>query len=184
VPCFIVAGPAKSGRSTILLSMARSFLAAGTPLVVAAPRSSPLRALAGAPGVAALFDRPELGAAELTAALASFSRPGVVLVDDAELLRDCGAAGELSRLIAHGRDTGRALVLGGDAMSIGVGFAGWQVEARRARRGCLTAPAALPEGDLIGVRLSRDAVGQPPRPGRCLLNSGDGALVTVAVPAG
>ncbi|HEY2279625.1 MAG TPA: FtsK/SpoIIIE domain-containing protein, partial [Streptosporangiaceae bacterium] len=132
LPCFIAAGPAKSGRSTILLSMARSFLAVGTPVIVAAPRPSPLRALAGTPGVTAVFDRPELGAAELTEALDLFGRPGVVLVDDAELLRDCGAAAEFSRLIAHGGDTGRALVLGGDAESIGVGFTGWQVEARRA----------------------------------------------------
>ena len=183
VPCFIVAGPAKSGRSTILLSMARSFLAAGTPVVLAAPRPSPLRALAGVPGVVAVFDRPELGEAELAGALAAFTGPGVVLVDDAELLRDCGAAGELSRLIALGGDAGRALVLGGDAESIGVGFGGWQVEAKRARRGCLTAPSTIPEGDLIGVRLPRDLLGQPPRPGRCLLHTGDGTLITVSVPA-
>jgi S-DNA-T family DNA segregation ATPase FtsK/SpoIIIE len=183
MPCFIVAGPAKSGRSTILLSMARSLLAAGTPVVVAAPRPSPLRALNGVPGVLGLFDRPELGEAELAGAVAAFSGPGVVLVDDAELLRDCGAAGELSRLIALGGDSGRALVLGGDAESIGVGFGGWQVEAKRARRGCLTAPSAIPEGDLIGVRLSRDVLGQPPRPGRCLLHTGDGTLITVSVPA-
>jgi S-DNA-T family DNA segregation ATPase FtsK/SpoIIIE len=183
MPCFIVAGPAKSGRSTILLSMARSFLAAGTPVVLAAPRPSPLRALKGAPGVVCVFDRPELGAAELAGALASFAGTGVVLVDDAELLRDCGAAAELSRLIALGGDAGRALVLGGDAESIGVGFSGWQVEAKRARRGCLTAPSTIPEGDLIGVRLSRDVLGQPPRPGRCLLHTGDGTLITVSVPA-
>ena len=183
MPCFIVAGPAQSGRSTILLSMARSFLAAGTPVVLAAPRPSPLRALAGAPGVMGLFDRPELGEAELAGALASFSRPGVVMIDDAELLRDCGAAGELSRLIALGGDAGRALVLGGDAERIGMGFSGWQVEAKRARRGCLTAPATIPEGDLIGVRLPRDLLGQPPRPGRCLLHTGDGKLITVSVPA-
>jgi S-DNA-T family DNA segregation ATPase FtsK/SpoIIIE len=183
MPCFIVAGPAKSGRSTILLSMARSFLAAGTRVVLAAPRPSPLRALVGAPGVLGVFDRPELAEAELAGALASFTGPGVVLIDDAELLRDCGAAGELSRLAAFGSDTGRALVLGGDAESIGVGFSGWQVEARRARRGCLTAPSTIPEGDLIGVRLSRDVLGQPPRPGRCLLHTGDGNLITVSVPA-
>ena len=182
MPCFIVAGPAKSGRSTILLSMARSFLAAGTPVVLAAPRPSPLRALAGAPGVLEVFDRPELGEAELAGALASFRGPGVVLVDDAELLRDCGAAGELSRLVTLGGDAGRALVLGGDAESIGIGFSGWQVEAKRARRGCLTAPSTIPEGDLIGVRLSRDVLGQPPRPGRCLLHTGDGKLITVSVP--
>jgi len=131
MPCFIVAGPAKSGRSTVLLSMARSFLAAGTPVVVAAPRPSPLRALAGVPGVMGMFDGAELGEAELATALASFRGPGVVLIDDAELLRDCGAAGELSRLVALGSDAGRALVLGGDAESVCVGFSGWQVEAKR-----------------------------------------------------
>jgi DNA segregation ATPase FtsK/SpoIIIE, S-DNA-T family len=183
MPCFIVAGPARSGRSTILLSMAKSFLAAGTPVVLAVPRPSPLRALAGAPGVLGLFDRAELGEGEFAEALVSFSGPGVVLVDDAELLRDCDAAGELSRLVALGRDAGRALILGGDAESIGVGFSGWQVEAKRARRGCLTAPSTTPEGDLIGVRLSRDVLGQPPRPGRCLLHTGDGKLTTVSVPS-
>src|SRR5208282_5896452 len=50
---------------------------------------------------------------------------------------------------------------------------------KRARRGCLTAPSTMPEGDLIGVRLSRDVLGQPPRPGRCLLHTGDGKLTTV-----
>jgi S-DNA-T family DNA segregation ATPase FtsK/SpoIIIE len=183
MPCFIVAGPAKSGRSTILLSMARSFLAVGTPVVLAAPRLSPLRTLTGVPGVLGLFDGPELGEAELAEALSSFRRPGVVMIDDAELLRDCGAAGELSRLVTRGSDAGRALVLGGDAESIGVGFSGWQVEAKRARRGCLTAPATIPEGDLIGIRLPRDVLGQPPRPGRCLLHTGDGKLMTVSVPA-
>ena len=124
----------------------------------------------------------DLGEPELAGSLASFARPGVVLIDDAELLRDCGAAAELSRLVALGGDAGRALVLGGDAEGIGVGFSGWQVEAKRARRGCLTAPSTIPEGDLIGVRLSRDVLGQPPRPGRCLLHTGDGKLVTVTVP--
>jgi len=78
-----------------LVVMARSLLAAGTPVVLATPRPSPLRALAGVPGVLGLFDRPELGEAELAGAHASFTGPrSVVLVDDAELLRDCGAAGE------------------------------------------------------------------------------------------
>jgi S-DNA-T family DNA segregation ATPase FtsK/SpoIIIE len=107
-----------------------------------------------------------------------------VLIDDAEILRDCDAGSELSRLIAFGADAGRALVFAGEAEGLGIGFSGWQVEAKRARRGCLTAPAVLPEGDLIGMRLPRDLIGQPPRPGRCLLNTGDGQLITVTVPAG
>ena len=183
VPCFIVAGPAKSGRSTILLSMARSFLAAGSPVVLVAPRPSPLRSLASSPGVLRLFDGSQLGEAELAQALTSFDGRGVVLIDDAELLRDCDATAELSRLIAFGSETGRALVLAGDSDSVGLGFSGWQVDAKRARRGCLTAPATLPEGDLIGVRLPRGVIGQQPQPGRCLLHTGDGTLVTVTVPA-
>ena len=184
MPCFIVAGPAKSGRSTILLSMARSFLTAGTPVILAAPRPSPLRALAGTPGVLRLFDTPELSGEELAGVLSGFTGPGVLLIDDAEILRECDAATELSRLITLGADAGRALVLAGDAESIGIGFSGWQVEAKRARRGCLTAPATLPEGDLIGVRLPRGVLGQPPHPGHCLLHTGDGNLITVTVPAG
>ena len=38
-----------------------------------------------------------------------------------------------------GLSRSRALVLGGDAESIGVGFSGWQVEAKRARRGAIWA---------------------------------------------
>ena len=184
VSCFTVAGPAKSGRSTILLSMARSFLAAGTALVLVAPRPSPLRSLHGAPGVATVFtDATDLGEEDLRTALASVAGPAVVMIDDAELLRDCDASGELSRIIAFGGDSGRALVLGGDSENLGLGFSGWQVDAKRGRRGCLTAPSTLPEGDLIGVRLGHSVLGGQPRPGRCLLNAGDGNLVTVTVPA-
>jgi DNA segregation ATPase FtsK/SpoIIIE, S-DNA-T family len=108
-----------------------------------------------------------------------------VLVDDAELLRDCDASGELSLIISP--DTGpafrRVLVFAGDPEAgLCAGFGGWQVDAKRARRGALTAPASVSDGELIGVRLTRSQAGQPPRPGRCLLNTGDGRLVTVTVP--
>jgi DNA segregation ATPase FtsK/SpoIIIE, S-DNA-T family len=183
VPCFTVAGPAKSGRSTILLSMARSFLAAGTALILVTPRPSPLRILGSAPGVSVAGSGADLDEEELSTALSSVSGPVVVMIDDAELLRDCDASGELSRIISFGGDAGRALVFGGDAEGLGLGFSGWQVDAKRARRGCLTAPMTLPEGDLIGVRLAHSLLGHPPRTGRCLLNVGDGTLTTVTVPA-
>jgi DNA segregation ATPase FtsK/SpoIIIE, S-DNA-T family len=182
VPAFVVAGPAKSGRSTILVSMARSFLAAGTPVVLAAPRPSPLRALGPLDGVVRVFDGTDLDEEEFTAALASAGGRCAVLIDDAEILRDCDASGELSRIVSFGADSGRALVFAGDAESVCLGFGGWQVDAKRARRGCLTAPMTLPEGDLVGVRLTHGLIGHPVRPGRCLLNVGDGNLVAVTVP--
>jgi DNA segregation ATPase FtsK/SpoIIIE, S-DNA-T family len=182
VPAFIVAGPANSGRSTILESMARSFLAAGTPVVLAAPRPSPLRALDGLNGVLRVFTGDDIDEEEFAAVLATAGNRCAVVVDDAEMLRNCDAGGELSKIIALGADSGRALVFGGDADGVCMGFSGWQVDAKRARRGCLTAPQTLPEGDLAGVRLTHSMLGQQSRPGRCLLNVGDGKLVTVTVP--
>jgi S-DNA-T family DNA segregation ATPase FtsK/SpoIIIE len=184
VPAFVVAGPGGSGRSTILVSMARSFLAAGTRAVLIAPRPSPLRSLSSDDGVAAVLTSAELDDDSLAAAVTSFDGPGVVIIDDAELLRDCDASGELSRLIAASSPGPRlGLVLAGDPESgLCAGFGGWQVDAKRARRGALTAPVSIGEGDLIGARLTRSMVGQAARPGRCLLNVGDGHLVTVTVP--
>ena len=49
--------------------MARSLLAAGTELVVATPRPSPLRSLEGRPGVPAVLTGSDLTADELAAAL-------------------------------------------------------------------------------------------------------------------
>jgi S-DNA-T family DNA segregation ATPase FtsK/SpoIIIE len=184
VPAFIVAGPAKSGRSVILESMARSFLAAGTPVVLAAPRPSPLRALSGHDGVLRVFTGDDVDEEEFAAVLAAAGRRCAVVIDDAEMLKNCDASGELSRIVSVGADSGRALVFAGDADGICMGFSGWQVDAKRARRGCLTAPQTLPEGDLIGVRLTHGLLGPQARPGRCLLNAGDGKLITVTVPAG
>ncbi len=181
LPAFTVAGPGSSGRSTILVAMARSFLAAGTRVVIAAPRPSPLRSLAEAAGVERVFTGDSLEEEELAAALACVDGPCVVLVDDAELLRDCDASAELSRILAS---PGRGLVIAGDPEAgLCAGFGGWQIDAKRARRGCLTAPTSPGDGELIGTRLTRGQIGQPTRPGRCLLNTGDGHLITVTVPS-
>ena len=184
IPAFIVAGPARSGRSSVLLSMTRALLSGRAQAILVTPRPSPLRSLAGEPGVARSFEQSDLGIDELRAAMAAFTGPGAVVIDDADLLADCEASTELSKIIT--RATGRplALVLAGDPDTLASGFGGWQADARRARRGCLTAPQTLPEGDLVGVRLPHDRVGRPPRPGRALLHTGDGTLTTIAIPVG
>jgi len=143
-----------------------------------------LRSLASLPGVIRSFEGPELSEEELAAALAAAAGPCAVVMDDAELLTGCEAAGELGAIIARGGERSAALVFAGDPEALASGFGGWHVDARRARRGCLTAPQTLPEGELIGARLSHAHLGHPVRPGRVLLNDGDGTLITVAVPAG
>jgi S-DNA-T family DNA segregation ATPase FtsK/SpoIIIE len=143
-----------------------------------------LRDLAAEPGVVRSFEGPALDGDELRAALGEAAGPVVVVLDDAEVLRDCDAADELKRIISFGGGEQRALVFGGNAEDICTGFSGWQVDAKRARRGCLLCPQQLADGDLIGTRLTRSMIGEPVRPGKALLNPGNGEVITVAIPVG
>ena len=72
--------------------------------------------------------------------------------------------------------------MGGEAAALGTGYTGWHAEARKGRAGALLCPQGVSDGDLIGVRLPRSLVGDPVKPGRAYLNTGDGSLLTVTVP--
>lgn len=176
-PAFLIGGPPRSGRSTALHSVAVSCLAAGTRVLVVTPRPSPLTRLAGQSGVVAVG--ADLTPEVLHEAIAS-GGPLVVLVDDAELMRDVAVAAELSAVIrrAHGSV---AVVAAGDP-EMGSGMVGWQVDARRARRGLLLSPQNVTDADLIGTRVPRGLIGNRVEPGRGLLHLGDGNLLTVQVP--
>ncbi|MDP9796883.1 S-DNA-T family DNA segregation ATPase FtsK/SpoIIIE [Catenuloplanes nepalensis] len=182
VPSFAVGGPAKSGRSTMLVAMARSALDSGQQVIALAPRTSPVRALAGRPGVIAVFTGSEVTSEELTAALAQVTGRALLVVDDASALRDAAASAELRDVIRNGEARRLALVYAGDPEDLSVGFSGWLVDARRSRRGALLSPQSRTDGDLVGLRLQRTSVGQPVRPGRALLHLGDGEPITVQVP--
>ncbi|MEU1128413.1 FtsK/SpoIIIE domain-containing protein [Streptomyces sp. NPDC005900] len=186
VPAFVIAGPAKSGRSTVLLNMARSFRAQGARLVIAAPRQSPLRQLEGQDGVLKVFTGDDIDEDEfeelIDAADASPEDPVAVLVDDAEILEDADAASQFKRIIQRGTDLGLALVLAGDEEDVCSGFSGWQVDAKKGRRGILLSPQDSSSGDLIGLRISRSVVGGPVAPGKGMLHLGNGELATLTTP--
>ncbi|MFD3585683.1 FtsK/SpoIIIE domain-containing protein [Streptomyces sp. NPDC058683] len=184
VPAFVIGGPAKSGRSTTLLGFARSYLAGGVRIVVAAPRMSPLRELEGQEGVLKVFTGRDIEEDELTEVIASASpaEPIVVLVDDAEVLDDCDAEDVFKRIVESGVEEGLAVVIAGDEDEICDGFSGWQVDAKKARRGILLSPQESGSGELIGVRTTRAMVGGPIQPGRGMLHLGSGEHVTVTTP--
>lgn len=182
IPSFVVAGPPKSGRSTLLRSMARALLTQGSSVVVVAPRQSPLRQLAGQPGVVASFEKADLSAADLQEALDRAPGPVTVLIDDAELLKEAGAGSVLKEIISFGGERGRALVIGGASEDLAQGFSGWHIDARKGRRGALLSPQAPMDGDLIGVRLPRSVVGGQVQAGRAMVHLGDGELRMVQVP--
>jgi len=162
-PAFVIAGPSGSGRSTALMTMARWLLGQGRQLLVLGHRRSPLRTLAGEPGVLAV-----LGAAdsvELEQQLRSHPDL-VVLADDAETLHDTPVERPLLALLRADADGGVALLLAGSSSEMAGCFRGLTVEARRARTGLLLGATSPVDGDLLGVRVPRSDSAPP---GRALL---------------
>ncbi|WP_419995860.1 FtsK/SpoIIIE domain-containing protein [Streptomyces boninensis] len=186
VPGFVVAGPAKSGRSTVLMNLARSYLGRGVRLVIAAPRMSPLRDLEGQDGVLQVFTGSDIEEDELTEAVesSSLTEPIVILIDDGEMLEDCEAEDEFKKIMQTGAERGLAIVIAGDEDDVCSGFSGWQVDIKKSKRGILLSPQDTSAGELIGVRLSRGSVGGSVTPGKGLLHLGSGEAFTVTVPVG
>ncbi|GAA1979523.1 FtsK/SpoIIIE domain-containing protein [Catenulispora subtropica] len=184
VPSFVIAGPPKAGRSTMLQMMARTLVVQGASVVLVAPRPSPLRKMASEQGVLAVLENGgDLSEEALRGAIEQAAgRPVAVLVDDAELLKDAPAGAVLKEIITYGAERGQALVIAGSPEDLNAGFSGWHVDARKGRRGALLSPQSPMDGDLIGTRIPRSAVGGQVQPGRALLHLGDGEVRTIQVP--
>jgi S-DNA-T family DNA segregation ATPase FtsK/SpoIIIE len=158
-PGVVVAGPARSGRSTTLLTMARSLIAAQTPVLVITPRRSPLRALEGTPGVVAVLGA-DFDIEFLRTELNPLDRY-VVLVDDAEMLFDAPNSPILERIIVTGRDADHGLILGGTTGDLSRCYTGFIPAALKSRCGVLVTVDTPDDGDLFGVRLPRNAAPGP-----------------------
>ncbi len=179
---FVVAGPPKSGRSTVLLSMICSFLQAGSEVVITAPRSSPLRELAGRAGIRAVLTDGDLTEDLLAPHVEPSADPVVLVMDDAEMHKEITGKDWLRGFIRTAGERNRAIVIAGNAAEVCQGFSGWQIELKKNRYGALLSPQNLTDGDIVGVRVPRSSIGGPVQPGRALLHLGDGDLVTVQVP--
>ena len=179
---FLVAGPGRSGRSTVLATMARSLLDQGVELVVVAPRASPLRDLAAEPGVLALLTTAAVTPDDLAPWFDDGPARRVLVVDDAEKLKDCPASAWLASFVSSCTERGQALVAGGSAAELAVGFTGWHVDLRRGRCGALLSPQVPAEGDLIGAVVPRSSLSVRPRIGVAQVNVGDGVVQPVQVP--
>ena len=179
---FLVAGPGRSGRSTVLVTMARSLLAQGVELLIVAPRASPLRELAGSPGVLAMVGTAALTPDDVAPWFDDGPGRRVLMVDDAEKLRDCEAASWLTTFVSACAERGQAFVAGGSAAELALGFTGWHVDLRHGRCGALLSPQAPAEGDLIGAVVPRSSLSVRPRIGIAQVNVGDGVVQPVQVP--
>jgi S-DNA-T family DNA segregation ATPase FtsK/SpoIIIE len=183
-PGFVVGGPPRSGRSTALVTMADSLLDAGCELVVVTPRQSPLRGFAGRPGVLGVLSGIAVAERDVLALLDQALGPAVVMVDDGELLVDAPSASAFETVLREGRDAQRALVVGGTTGEMINGYRGYVVEARKTKSGVLLCPEHPLEGDLLGIRPPRSAVGPAPKGRGLLVTRGTFVPVQVPLPPG
>jgi S-DNA-T family DNA segregation ATPase FtsK/SpoIIIE len=171
---FVIAGPARSGRSTALVAAVRS-LAGPVEVLAVAPRPSPLRAAA-----VRLVDPHDLAGV-----LAEAAHPVVLAVDDAERLTDPVLGDALEDFARSCRDTGNALLAAAATEDLLLNrFRGWLPQARRSRCGLLLNPASHLDGEVFELRLPRSLAGTWP-PGRGLLvRRGETTLTQVPLSEG
>lgn len=174
-PGAVIAGPSRSGRSSVLLTAAHSLIDRGTPVIAVAPRRSPLKQLAGA---VAVLDGNADNLQELVADLHEY----VVLVDDAELINaDAPLGMALEEVLRSGRDGDHALLIAGTTGDLAVAYRGFVAETRKSRTGLLLAVQSQADGDLFTIRLPRGTAGGPPGRG-FLVTTGNITPVQAALP--
>jgi S-DNA-T family DNA segregation ATPase FtsK/SpoIIIE len=140
---FVVAGAARSGRSTVLISALTQFARrSGIHPAVLAPPRSPLRSAAG-----------EQGIRVLDSGGASADQAGVLLVDDAEHLAGTPAEDWLTERLS--RPTAPITVLASvRSDQLAVAYRGLLAELRKAGCALLLQPTAA-DAELFGIALPR-----------------------------
>lgn len=168
---FLIAGPQRSGRSTALAAIVTSLAGradGSLPVLVVAPRPSPVRDLAALPGVLGVLTEDSAG---IAARLADHvdGGPLALVVDDGELLTDRDLSDPLEAFARDARDRGSLLVAGATTEDVLASpYRGWLAAIRRSRCGVLLNPASHVDGEVFGLRLPRSVNGGWP-PGRGLL---------------
>ncbi|HTJ66862.1 MAG TPA: FtsK/SpoIIIE domain-containing protein [Actinospica sp.] len=143
----LIAGPPRSGRSSALVTIAATVLAAPEPprIVAFAPRRSPLRDLPEPVVVCTDY-------AQLDGVLGQFEGRTLLLVDDADTVPD--GLGVIDRFIAKA-GPGRHVVAAGRNDGVRRQFGLWTQRVREARCGVLLVPDHDMDHDLLGTQLPR-----------------------------
>ncbi|MGL5857619.1 MAG: FtsK/SpoIIIE domain-containing protein [Angustibacter sp.] len=168
-PVAMVAGLAGSGRTAVLRLCAETARRRGQQVLGVCPRPGGLvDQLTGLPGGRAVAGA---GAAseELVEALRALPASSLVLVDDAELLRDGPLAAALQAVVRQAREKDWAVVVAGQTTDLSAGLSGWLHEARRGRQGLLLSPTTLMDAEVVSTRLTRSQLASRVVPGRGLL---------------
>lgn len=151
----IVAGPPRSGRSTLLRLLHRQARALGLTTIIAAGPRSPLADVAREESTTVLSPDDGIDSVRLPG-----TRPCLVLVDDSELWVDSSLGQALSDWLRRGNPQASAVVVG-RSDDLATTYRGLGAQARRSQRGILLRPGPI-DGELLGVRLPRRPSTGPP----------------------
>jgi S-DNA-T family DNA segregation ATPase FtsK/SpoIIIE len=119
---------------------------------------------------------------ELVTKLRALTPGSLVLVDDAEMVREGELAPALSALIRQAREKSWCVVVAGETAQLTAGLSGWLYEARRGRQGLLLSPQTLADGEVMGLRLTRSVLTSKVLPGRGLLIESGGDVLIIQAP--
>jgi S-DNA-T family DNA segregation ATPase FtsK/SpoIIIE len=153
----VVAGPPRSGRSTLLRSLLHQARDMSLPVLAAGPARSPLVAEARALGIP--VRTPSDGSTPWPESAT------VWLVDDAEAFQDLPAGDAVAERFAAA-PAGTLIVAAGRTEDLVTSYRGLCGMLRRHRAGVLLRPGPV-DGELFGVRLPRSTETLPP--GRAVL---------------
>jgi S-DNA-T family DNA segregation ATPase FtsK/SpoIIIE len=171
----LVAGPARSGKSLTLCTIAERLAGAGLTIAAVAGRRSPLP---DCPAIDQVAAAAEAGA--MLAQLRVHSGPIVLLVDDAEGIDD--ADGAIAGLLGSGR-TDLHVIAAARADSLRTLYSHWTKEIQRSKVGLLLRPNIDYDGELVGANLPRRAPVQMIAGRGYLAHNGELDIVQVAKPA-
>lgn len=172
-PVLAVLGDGRTGRSTTLLTVLASTLAAdpATRVTLVAPRPSPLRALSGREGTTLATTPEELAALDLGG--------GLLLVDDAEALGSAGTEA-LERALRDARTSGLTAWIAARGADITRVYEGWARYLVSLRTGLLLQPGS-DAGVIFDVRLPPRTTAMPAGRGYLVVRN-HFTLVQVAEP--
>lgn len=153
-----VVGPARSGRSTALRSMAAALLSRGIAIALVSPRLSPLLDLRDHDGVVATIDAVAAQAFEA----ADVNGARVVLIDDADALSEDHRG--MPSLLA---DDHIAVVAAGSLEIFSDSVKGWMGAVKRSKTGLVLSPRNKYDGAFFGGTFPEPMVFQGP-PGRAV----------------
>ncbi|HET6651732.1 MAG TPA: FtsK/SpoIIIE domain-containing protein, partial [Nocardioides sp.] len=174
----VLAGPPKSGRTGLLRFVAAASREADVPLLALCPLANALSSDLGDAAVLTAALENEA----LVERLRGLPEGAVVLVDDAELLKDGPLAPALMAMVQQARGKGWRVLVAGATAELGAGYSGWIYEARKSRQGMLLSPQGMADGDIFSTRLMRSSLMPRIHPGRGLVIDPGGTQTLVQVP--